>query len=181
MAQKTKIKFPFGEYLKELRYKKGVSLLAVERDTGISNAYLSQLETGTRKKLPEPDRLRLIADYYNVTVQELLQKAGYFDPTEIEETSEQIIEKKFLHAISDQKFYKGRILNTEKLNIDIKKAIIEMHENFINKKYEEIIKACDLHPPHPETVHLALKKFVVENEDKYVESARQKERNRPTK
>jgi len=62
MAKKME-KFHLGAFLKELREKKGVSLMDVEKATGISNAYLSQLETGARKKLPEPDRLRKIANY----------------------------------------------------------------------------------------------------------------------
>ena len=42
-----------GSFLAVLRRSKGLSLRAVEAETGISNAYLSQLETG---KIREPSR-----------------------------------------------------------------------------------------------------------------------------
>ena len=76
---KTKKHFPFGTYLRFLREDKGVSLRQVQNDTGIPNPSLSQLETGARKKIPGPDRLKKLANYYNVTTKELLTKAGYFD------------------------------------------------------------------------------------------------------
>ena len=95
MKKKTKQTFPLGDFLKELRERKGVSLKKVEDETGISNAYLSQLETGVRQRLPNPDRLKALADYYNVSLQQLLEKAGYFGEGDIEETQEQ---KKFLRT-----------------------------------------------------------------------------------
>ncbi len=42
---------PLGEYLKELRIKKGVSVYEAQKATGMSNAYLTQLETGLPESL----------------------------------------------------------------------------------------------------------------------------------
>lgn len=120
--------FPFGIFLKKLREKKEVSLKKVEEDTKIPNAYLSLLETGKRRKIPDSERLRILADYYNVSVKELLTKAGYFDQQEIGETYEQKLKKAFLHIISDPKFKYGIILNARKYDLDSKKFIIEMYE-----------------------------------------------------
>lgn len=129
--------FELGKFLAYLRNRKGVSLKKVEEDTGISNAYLSQLETGTRRKLPEPDRLRLLADYYNVSVQQLLQKAGYFDEGELKETLEEKIDKAFRYATSDPKFKYGTRLKKKEYDLDTKRFIVEMYEKITKKKLLE--------------------------------------------
>ena len=132
MKQKTKQTFPLGDFLKELRERKGVSLKKVEDDTGISNAYLSQLETGVRKKLPNADRLKALADYYHVSIQQLLEKAGYYENGDIKETQEQKIEKAFLHVISDPAFKYGTRLKG-KYDLDGKLFIVEMYEKLTKK------------------------------------------------
>jgi len=133
MKKKTKQSFPLGDFLKKLRERKGVSLKKVEDDTGISNAYISQLETGVRKKLPNADRLKALADYYNVSIQQLLEKAGYYENGAIEETQEQKIEKAFLHVISDPTFKYGTRLKG-KYDLDGKRFIVEMYEKLTKKK-----------------------------------------------
>ena len=67
-----------GEELSRLRQVKGrsVSLREVERQTGISNEYLSQLERGIAKK-PAPDVLQKLAKFYGVPYESLLVSAGY--------------------------------------------------------------------------------------------------------
>ena len=56
--------------LKILRRSRGLSLRDVEQETGISNAYLSQLEIG-RAVNPTLDKARTLARFFNVTVDEL--------------------------------------------------------------------------------------------------------------
>jgi len=132
MKDKSKEEFPFGDFLKELRDRKGVSLKKVEKATGISNAYLSLLETGDRRRLPKPDRLKALADYYNVSIQELLEKAGYYEEGDIQETKEQQIEKAFLHVLSDPAFKYGTRLKG-KYDLDSKRFIVEMYEKLTGK------------------------------------------------
>ncbi|VEN74742.1 Anaerobic benzoate catabolism transcriptional regulator [Candidatus Desulfarcum epimagneticum] len=136
MKKKKKGEFPLGAFLKSLRKKKGVSLREVEKATGIPNAYLSQLENGERRKIPEPERLKKMADYYVVSMGELLQKAGYFGSNEIEETYEQKIDKAFLHVVNDPTFNYGTRLKG-KPDLETKRFIIEMYEKFTNKKILE--------------------------------------------
>jgi HTH-type transcriptional regulator, competence development regulator len=64
--------------LERLRQVKGrnVSLREVERQTGISNEYLSQLERGLATK-PAPDVLQKLAKFYGVSYESLLVAAGY--------------------------------------------------------------------------------------------------------
>lgn len=128
-----KAKFLLGEFLKQLREKKNVSLREVEKDTGISNVYLSQLETGDRQKLPTPERLKKIASYYNVTINELLQKAGYYgNDDNIEKTYEQKIDSLFSHVTSDPQFKFGTRLKG-KYDLDAKKFIIELYSKATKK------------------------------------------------
>jgi transcriptional regulator with XRE-family HTH domain len=67
-----------GEELARLRQVKGrsVSLREVERQTGISNEYLSQLERGVATK-PAPDVLQKLAKFYGAPYESLLMAAGY--------------------------------------------------------------------------------------------------------
>ena len=67
----------FGEYLKFLREKYALTLRDVEEKSGVSNAYLSQLERGL-KTSPHPDILKKLAPVYQVSLSELMIKAGYF-------------------------------------------------------------------------------------------------------
>ena len=62
--------------LSRLRKLRGETLRAVEARTGVSNAYLSQLEKGWVKK-PRPHVLHKLADYYGVPYESLMTAAGY--------------------------------------------------------------------------------------------------------
>lgn len=64
--------------LTRLRKESRLSLRRVERLTGVSNAYLSQLETG-KVVNPSPHVLRKLADVYGVPHDELLIAANYID------------------------------------------------------------------------------------------------------
>lgn len=136
MPKKAKNHSPtsLGKFLRELRERKRVTLQDVEDATGIPGPYISQLETGARKRFPRQDRLRIIADYYNATIQEFLEKAGYYDEDEIEETLEQKIEKAFLRVISDPRFKDGIRLKNQ-LDLDTKRFIIEMYEKVAKEKF----------------------------------------------
>jgi len=63
-----------GQFLRELRKAKGLSLRQVEKNTGVSNSYLSLVETGKRPASPEI--LRKLADLYDVSIREMLIRAG---------------------------------------------------------------------------------------------------------
>lgn len=60
----------------EARKKAGLSLRAVEKATGISNAYLSQLEHG-KIRVPAPQNLHRLSKLYLVPYDLLLQLAGH--------------------------------------------------------------------------------------------------------
>lgn len=65
-----------GEYLRNLRDARGVTLREVEEAADVSNAYLSQLEHGKITK-PSPHILHSLAAVYRVPYETLMEKAGY--------------------------------------------------------------------------------------------------------
>ena len=69
-----------GLYLKELRQAKGISQKELSELTGreVSNAEISRLEAGIRKK-PSPAILKTLAPHLGVPVGLLLARAGYMD------------------------------------------------------------------------------------------------------
>lgn len=73
MAQNTA---KLAAFLASARSTLDMSLRAVEKETGISNAYLSQLEHG-RIKTPSPRNLYKLARLYRVPYELLMDLAGY--------------------------------------------------------------------------------------------------------
>ena len=67
-----------GQYLKTARTAQGLSLRAVEEATGkeVSNAYLSQLETGKVKR-PSPHVLYALSQALAIPYEALMERAGY--------------------------------------------------------------------------------------------------------
>lgn len=68
-----------GMYLKSLRQASGLTLRGVEELTAISNAFLSQLESG-KVKQPSPKVLYKLASTYGVEYEDLMERAGYPAP-----------------------------------------------------------------------------------------------------
>ena len=65
-----------GSELRRIRKARGATLRAVEDATSVSNAYLSQLETGKISK-PSPNILYKLAEFYGVPYELLMEQAGY--------------------------------------------------------------------------------------------------------
>ena len=70
-----------AEELRRVRMVKNASLREVERATGISNAYLSQLESGDATN-PSPPILQKLAEFYEVSYMSLMKTAGYLEETQ---------------------------------------------------------------------------------------------------
>jgi len=70
-----------GKYLKSLRESNSLTLRAVEKKTGVSNALLSQIESGKVKK-PSPIVLYKLAELYGVSYEDLMERTGYPVPKE---------------------------------------------------------------------------------------------------
>ncbi len=65
-----------GDGLRTARDLRKLSLREVEQATGISNAYLSQLENNKVKK-PSPHFLHKLAALYEIDYEMLMEEAGY--------------------------------------------------------------------------------------------------------
>lgn len=77
MDERTK---SFGSGLKTAREMRNLSLREIEQATGISNAYLSQLENGKIKK-PSPHFLHKLASLYGIGYEQLMEAVGYVQST----------------------------------------------------------------------------------------------------
>jgi transcriptional regulator with XRE-family HTH domain len=80
---------PFGEAVRELRRRKGVSQKEMAAAIGVSPAYLSALEHGKRGA-PSFDFLQRVAGYFNVIwdeADELFRIAHISDPKVVLDTS----------------------------------------------------------------------------------------------
>lgn len=66
----------FGRYLKEVRIKKGLSMRELSRRSGVSQAYISQLESG-KKGTPTPEQLFKLAPCLDIDYMDLMKAAGY--------------------------------------------------------------------------------------------------------
>jgi transcriptional regulator with XRE-family HTH domain len=75
-----------GGYLKSLRDTKHLSLRDAEERCGISNAFLSQLESGKVKR-PSPIVLSKLAELYGVPYTILMERAGHPVPDDVVTTS----------------------------------------------------------------------------------------------
>lgn len=65
-----------GPYLRNVRKHKAFTLRTVEEKTGISNAYLSQLENN-KIASPSPKFLCKLAKLYGIQYEHLMKLAGY--------------------------------------------------------------------------------------------------------
>ena len=73
-------KTAIGVYLRSLRDTRSLSLRDVEKKTGVSNAVLSQIESGQVKR-PSPTTLYKLAELFDVPYEELMSRAGYPMPS----------------------------------------------------------------------------------------------------
>jgi HTH-type transcriptional regulator, competence development regulator len=76
-----------SDELRDIRKLRGYSLREVEEATGISNAYLSQLERGDAQK-PSPDKLEALGKFYKVPYTDLMRAAGYLQKTDKADSKE---------------------------------------------------------------------------------------------
>jgi len=85
----TESKLTLGKYLASIRKDRQLSLRAVEERTKkqVSNAYLSQIENDQIQQ-PSPNILNTLADLYAISLEGLMEKAGYITHTSIRGNAE---------------------------------------------------------------------------------------------
>jgi transcriptional regulator with XRE-family HTH domain len=77
-GEKMEIDMTFGEYLKQLRIKKRLTLKKLAGLAGLSPSYLSRIERGERN-IPNARFLKRLAPHLNLTPQEIMIAAGYLN------------------------------------------------------------------------------------------------------
>jgi HTH-type transcriptional regulator, competence development regulator len=123
----------FGEYVRELRKRNRLTLKQAEELGVASNAYLSQLERGRRKR-PHPDILKRMAEAYNVPLKELLIAAGYLAPETKNKSPKEQIDDAYEQVQNDTRISHGTRRKDLKLNLEAKRYIVEMYENLTGRK-----------------------------------------------
>lgn len=84
----------FGEELKRIRKDRGLSIRKTGELTGISHAYLSQIENGKRPK-PKPEIIKKLANALNESYVGLMEKAGYLEDLTPQEKESLIINEEY--------------------------------------------------------------------------------------
>ncbi|MFD2671832.1 helix-turn-helix domain-containing protein [Marinicrinis sediminis] len=77
----------FYQQLKGLRKRRGYTIREVSDRSGVSSAYISQLENGNRG-IPSPEILMKLSEGLNISYGELMQIAGYLENQEHQEHGE---------------------------------------------------------------------------------------------
>ncbi|CEG29602.1 transcriptional repressor LexA [Bacillus sp. B-jedd] len=81
----------FGEYLRSLRQERKLTIRQLEALSGVSNAYLSQMENGKRG-IPTVEILKKIHTPLGVSFDELMLKAGYISSDTKEKLTPEVID-----------------------------------------------------------------------------------------
>jgi transcriptional regulator with XRE-family HTH domain len=92
MARKSvepEMKLTLGQYLASIRDDRKLSQREVEKRTNklVSNAYLSQIENDQIKK-PNPNILNALAELYDISYEDLMERAGFVIPTRARESGQ---------------------------------------------------------------------------------------------
>lgn len=120
-----------GQYLRELRQRVRLSLREVEQQVGVSNSYLSQVETGQRR--PGTNVLKRLAPLYRVSVRDLLERAGHLVETPEEVPEDEEVERAYQFVLSDPRFRFGTRPRGE-MDTECKRFIVQMYETLTGKK-----------------------------------------------
>ncbi len=121
-----------GERLSKLRAAKGWTMRAAAELAGISNPYLSQIESGKRTS-PHAAVLRRLAKAYDVPLPELLALAGHFDDPNLLEAHGYNVTTAFDFVMADPRFRASTLIQ-EELTIDQKEYIVEVFERVTGAK-----------------------------------------------
>jgi len=122
----------FGHFLKSLREKQRMSLREAERESGVSNAYIAQIERAIDHR--QSRKYKELAKAYNVTVRELFLRAGYLDEPEVTATEEEACRSRFQYVLADPDYKLGTRIRGEGLNMEAKRGIIIVYETLTGKK-----------------------------------------------
>ena len=128
----------FGEYIKRLREERGLSLREVEKQVGISNSYLYQIERGDRNP-PKLEVMQKLATMYEVPFDSLLAAAKLQNPGE-EEVFYDSLENAFQFVRRDRQFKFGTHMNGSNLTPEAKRFVVEVYQEMTGLNLLDKIK-----------------------------------------
>ena len=122
---------PIGELLRKLRGTR--TLRQVEADTGITNAYLSNLELGLKN--PGMKTLSKLAIYYRVPLEHLLRVAGLEGeaPLPVQQESVIDIQRAYGFVLGDPNV-SGCQMPDETPSLGMQKFVVEMYQHFTGRR-----------------------------------------------
>jgi transcriptional regulator with XRE-family HTH domain len=103
----------FYSRLKGIRKLKGFTIREVAERSGVSTAYISQLENGNRG-IPSPEILMKLSEGLNISYSELMEIAGYIEGETAHEGQKQgqpVNLRKFLR--DNEVMFDGKLLSHE--------------------------------------------------------------------
>ena len=121
-----------GPLLRRLR--RPLSLRDVNRRTGVSGSYLSQIENGDRK--PGANVVRKLAALYKVDPDELLRRAGHGPKPDPHGDETLEVERAYRYVLDDPNFRVGTRPDGP-LSLNAKRFIVEMYEKLTGKRLLE--------------------------------------------
>ena len=121
-----------GALLKRLRGR--VSLREVNRRTGVSASYLSEIERGVSQ--PGVNVVRKLAELYNVDAQQLLRRAGHGTQPDPYGHEAMDVERAYRFVLDDPAFRVGTRPDGP-MTVNAKRFIVEMYEKFTGKRLLE--------------------------------------------
>ena len=88
----------------ELLQKYGVSTYKVSKDTGIAQSVFSSWKNGV--STPKQDKMQIIADYFNVSIEYLMtgkESSGYYLNEETAKLAQEMFEDEDMRSLFDMK------------------------------------------------------------------------------
>ena len=128
---KSRRRPPIGQLLRDLRGTK--TLRQVEADTGITNAYLSNIELGLKK--PGIKTLAKLGIYYQVPLDHLLNVAGLQDQTPEPAQQESVFDLRRAYAfVLGDPNVSSYQKPADTPPLDMQKFVVEMYQHFTGRK-----------------------------------------------
>ena len=128
---REKVRPPIGELLRSLRGER--TLRQVETNTGVSNSYLCNLESGFKR--PGIRTLSKLANYYQASLQHLLQTAGLDPGTPMPEFADSVldVQRSYEFVMADPEFRQFRKPQGTP-SMDYQKFVVEMYQHYTGKR-----------------------------------------------
>ena len=122
---------PIGELLRNLRGDR--TLREVEREAGIPNSYLSNVESGGKR--PGLKTLSKLADYYDVPLDELLQVAGLPHGNNVESNAVSALDimRSFDFVLADPAL-SPYLKPLDRLSTDTQRFIVQLYQHYTGKR-----------------------------------------------